>query len=104
MNDIKQTPFYADKPFLSMILTPLFIFIGKKVGVEINTVEIVALLSSVISFVLAAKWKGAQMAKAEVARMEAEAKIIESSVAHKALEFAIKNPQSGIKVDKVGVQ
>jgi hypothetical protein len=99
--EIKQTPWFADKPFIGLILTPILILVGKKLGIEINATETIALVSAVVSFVVMSKWKGAQMAKAATARMEAEARIGEMGAVTNAIRAAIENPSSGITIEKI---
>lgn len=99
MNDIKQTPWYADKPFLAIFLGPILGIIAKKLGVPLNTEEIIALAATVVSFVVGHKWKGAVMGKAEAARLEAVSKVRSMDIAEDALKAAIASPASGIKVD-----
>jgi hypothetical protein len=106
MNEPKQTAWYADKAFLSVILVPILALVSKKLGVPLNTEEIIAFAATVIGFITAAKWKGATMAKADAARVEAEAKFITAEgterrmeLAEKALTAALMDPKSGIKVD-----
>lgn len=100
MSEPKASPWYSDKNLIALILTPILLFVSRKFGVELNTTEIVAFVSSVITFIAFQKYKGMAMAKAEVARIEAEARIGEIDVAKKAIEAAISNPQAGIKVER----
>lgn len=106
MSEPKQTPFYADKTFLAVVIGPILGIIARKLGVPLNSEEIVAFAATVIAFIAGHKWKGAKMAQAEAARLEAEAKVTTAvgterrmEVAEKALAAALSADPKGIKVD-----
>lgn len=95
MPEPKPTPFYLDKTFLVVILSPLIVFAGKKLGIELNSQEIISFAATVVSFVVMAKWKGAQMAKAAAA---GEAEAMKIKTASEALESLAKATGGSVEV------
>lgn len=100
-----QTPWYSDKNLIALVLVPVVSIVSKKLGIPLNTEEIVAFACTVIAFIAGHKWAGAAKAKAEAARVEAEAKFVTAEGTEKRMELAEKalaaalDPKSGIKVD-----
>jgi hypothetical protein len=86
-----NTPFYADKSFLLVVLTPILLFAGKKLGISLNVEEIAGLIAAVVAFVAGNKWKSAAVTIAEIKAESAQAASAEPAPsAAAALEEAAK--------------
>ena len=75
MDSRANTPFWADKSFWLVILSPLLLLAGKKIGVSFDAAEIAGWVAMNIAFVAGNKWKSgkvlAEEIKAESARAAA---------------------------------
>jgi hypothetical protein len=60
------TKFYLDKSLWLVVLSPLFVILSKKLGVELNTTEIVGLALTIATFILGTKYKTTTLTKAAI--------------------------------------
>ncbi len=58
------TPWYSDKALWTIFLSPLFMILGKKFGIEFNVAEIASLAAANVSFIVGHKWAATSKAKA----------------------------------------
>ena len=67
MNTQINTPFWADKSLYLAVLTPLCLLLSRKLGVELNAVEIAGMVVSVVTFIAMNKWKTKSLQEAAMA-------------------------------------
>lgn len=100
-----NTPFYADKSFLLVVLSPLLLLLSKKLGVQLDATEIASLAAQVIGFIVFNKWKSGKLAAEEIraeaqvraaqVQKGAEASPEEASAALAKLIAAASQPKAG---------
>ena len=66
MQPVINTPFWADKSLYAMVLGPLLIILSKKIGVELNVLEICAMMASIVTFIAGNKYKTTVLNKAAI--------------------------------------
>lgn len=73
--DPTVTPWYLDKGFLLLFLSPLLGFISKKFGVNLDAAEIMGLVLPIVAFIVMHKWKTKNIAEAKIAGAAAAATV-----------------------------
>ena len=82
------TPWYLDKAFWLVILTPVCAILASKLGLNINAADLVGLVLPVVAYVLGHKWKTATLQAAQMAANSAAAQVATQSQAAAALRGA----------------
>lgn len=60
------TPFYLDKSLWLAVLSPLLAMISKRLGLNLEPSEVVALVLPVVVFIVSSKWKQTSLQKAQI--------------------------------------
>lgn len=79
------TPWYLDKTLWIAILAPVLGLISKKLGVNLDPNEVVAMVMPIVIYIVMSKWKAATALKAAIAATAASAAITTPSQAAQAL-------------------
>ncbi len=81
MPDPIVTPWYLDKAFWLVLLTPLCAILASKLGVSVNPAEAVALILPVVAYILGHKWKTATLQAAKMAGQTAAGSVTDQAQA-----------------------